>query len=119
MRRAPGVVDIGSLQQRPDAGFEPVAIHPHVVVRERDDGSRGGRHSGVERVRLALPRLEQVTEGHRIAGSPALDDGARVVGGVVVHDDDFPAEIGADLHGCQAVERLRQQAGAIERADQD
>ena len=78
------------------------------------------RDAGVERARPSLLRLEQVAQADGEVARVALDDRARVVGRVVVDDDDVPAPRRARRACARSdAERRVEQRGAVVGRDED
>src|SRR6185312_5474145 len=96
---------------------EPVGCHTHVVVRKCNDRSARVRNSGIPGVRQSLAWLEYVEP---VLPSPdeLVDDVARIVGGVVVDQNDFEARAVRRL-ARKTFERRTQHRSTIERAYDD
>jgi len=84
--------------------IQPVRRHAHVVVCRDDDLALGQPEPAVERGASSLFFLERIAQADGKRCCRGLDDLSRVVGGVVVHDDDFPRSAGAEAR--QALERV-------------
>ena len=83
--------------------FEPVPFDANVIVGRDENLSIGSSNAAVECGTSALLRFEQISERYRKSFRGTLDDRARVVGRVVVDDDDFPCSLW--LEGREALER--------------
>ena len=96
---------------------EPVGLDENIVVTEDDNGAAGFGDGAVAGVVEALAGFEQVARGG-MGGGEFGDDGAGVVGGVVVEDENFEVVAGK-LLGDEAGEGLAQEGGAIVGRDRD
>ena len=114
-----GVIDRRISKHGSNRRLQPSRLDDHVVVREEDERRAVGGQAQIERVRFSLAGLVEVPQrdGKRVLH---CTNGVRgVVGGVVVHDEDLPAQAGGHAHAGQTVERRAQGRGPVIRADQD
>src|SRR5947209_1883100 len=92
-------------------------IQQRVVINEANDLTRGIANSSIASVRKALLGLEDVAESRK-AMAGGLRDAARIVGGIIVHQQNFGrAEVIVNLR--QASQRLAEQNGTVISADAD
>jgi hypothetical protein len=85
----------------------PLGSDFNIVVRKRHDGRVSRTYTGVARMRQALPRLEHILQIAEPA-EPGLDEFARAVGGVVIHQDDVePDTARLPFQRCQGKLQLR------------
>ena len=113
-----GADALGGIGEERDGHLrEPVGLDEDIVVTENDDFAASLGDGAIAGVVEALPGFEQVARGG-MSGGKLGDNGARVVGRVVVEDEDLEVIAGKLLRD-EAGEGLAQEVGAIVGRNRD
>ncbi len=96
---------------------QPIRLHSRIVVGRGDDRATGGADPGVERGVAPLLRFEQVVQCGGKRGALLFDHRTRMVGRLVVDDDQFPIAGNGQLGN--APDRFAQFVSAVVGRDDD
>jgi hypothetical protein len=96
---------------------QPVRLDPRIVVGRCDDLAPGGADAGVERGVAALLRLVEIPQRSRKRRAFLIDNGPRVIGRLVVGDDELPLAVDGQLRN--AANGLAEFVRAIVGRDDD